>query len=91
MKIKLLKKVRQRYQILFFPKYFKYYDTCYTGDCMVLIDKRNSWRTMIIQLKQSDTTKEQATQELLKRLKGWIHIDYASKKKSSVGENIWYK
>jgi len=91
MKTKLLKKVRQRYQVLFFPKYFKYYDTYYSGDCMVLVDNRNSWRTLIIQLKQSDTTKEQAEQELLKKLKGWIRVDYGSKKKSSVGERIWYK
>lgn len=85
MKTDLLKKVRKRYDISYYPNGY------YTGNHFVpgphvrLTDSKDKWRTL--SMKGED--KDESFEILYNILKEWIQKDYPSKKKISK-EKLWH-
>lgn len=101
MKTKLLKKIRQRYVITYYPREIKLYSSIFRGQCMTMWDKKEEYRFVGIEIgetrtfvhfQQSALTKEEAKKILLKRMIDWIRTDYSHtyKKKKQNVELIWY-
>jgi len=89
MKVKLLKKVRQRYSITHYPNGL-YLDTeFYNGPQTLLEDNTNDWK-----VKMSSLPKEDAYKVLYTIMRNWIQKDYGPSKgrlKKLTAENLWYK
>lgn len=103
MRVKLLKKVRKRYVIRYFPKQFRIGEDIFAGQCMVLTDNENQYAIYGVEIcefenyqrfcNQSATTKEQAKGILLDKLAEWIAKDYKrtrTRKTKQVVEIVWY-
>ena len=89
MKVKLLKKIRKRYSIVYYPNGVYLYDDFFEGPITVLYDSENEYRTKI-----SSSDKQKAYKELYTMLLKWIEKDYGpfkSKKKKITSETLWYK
>lgn len=89
MKVKLLKKIRKRYSIVYYPNGVYLYDDFFKGPLTVLYDNENEYRTKI-----SSLDKQKAYKELYTMLLKWIEKDYGpfkSKKKKITSETLWYK
>ena len=89
MKVKLLKKVRKRYVITYYPKGVALYDNWHEGPLMVLKDTNNSWRTIAWE----HDTKEELFNHAFERLKIWITRDYKKdykRNKKVISEKLWY-
>ena len=89
MKVKLLKKIRKRYSIVYYPNGVYLYDDFFEGPITVLYDSENEYRTKI-----SSLDKQKAYKELYTMLLKWIEKDYGpfkSKKKKITSETLWYK
>lgn len=89
MKVKLLKKVRQRYSITHYPNGL-YLDTdFYNGPQTLLEDNSNGWR-----MKLSSLPKEEAYKALYIIMRNWIQKDYGPSKgrlNKLTSEQLWYK
>lgn len=89
MKVKLLRKVRQRYLITHYPNGVLLYKTFYEGPITLLTDKADSWR-----LKSSFLPKNRAYTELCKHMIGWIRNDYPQQSRNRQtrlkSEVLWY-
>ena len=89
MKVKLLKKIRKRYSIIYYPNGVYIDNDFYKGPLTVLYDKQNEYRTKI-----SSSHKQQAYKELYSLLIKWIDKDYSKyrkRKKNIIEETLWYK
>lgn len=89
MKVKLLKKIRKRYSIVYYPNGFYLYEDFFKGPITVLYDNTNEYRTKV-----SSSVKWKAYEELYSMLLKWIEKDYGpfkSKKKKITSETLWYK
>lgn len=89
MKVKLLKKIRKRYQIVYYPNGVYFYDDFFEGPLTVLYDSENEYRTKV-----SSIVKWKAYKELHTMLMKWIEKDYGpfnSKKRKITSETLWYK
>lgn len=89
MKVKLLKKIRKRYSIVYYPNGVYLYDDFFKGPLTVLYDNENDYRAKI-----SSSDKQKAYKELYTMLLKWIEKDYGpfkSKKKKITSETLWYK
>jgi hypothetical protein len=88
MKVKLLRKVRQRYSITHYPNGV-YLDTFfYDGPQTLLVDNYNDWR-----IKVSALPKKDAYKVLYKDMRDWIQKDYGPSKarlKKLTSEQLWY-
>lgn len=88
MKVKLLRKVRQRYSITHYPNGL-YLDTdFYNGPQTLLVDNNNDWRMTTSQL-----PKKEAYNLLYGRMLNWIQKDYGPSKgrlKKLTAEQLWY-
>jgi hypothetical protein len=90
MKVKLLKKIRKRYNMTHYPNGVFISNKFYNGPITILTDNNNSFR---FQLK-IDLPPNLAYKELYPRLISWIESDYGpfkSKQKKITSEKIWYK
>lgn len=91
MKTKLLKKIRKRYTIVYYPKEYIRWDKKYKGECMVLYDKQETYRTLVVDIIKIDDpkvynynmlsnhfvrNKEDAKNYLIFKLTDWIISDY---------------
>lgn len=101
MKTKLLKKVRKRYTITYYPKQISLYGEVFKGECMVLRDTVNDYRCVEIcnpenfqkWFSHRSPTKEDAKEYLLNQLLYWIKKDYKEyriRKPNQNVEIIWY-
>lgn len=89
MKVKLLKKIRKRYSIIYYPNGVYLDNDFYDGPITLLYDKQNDYRTKI-----SSAHKEQAYGLLYEMLLKWIEKDYSKyrkRKKNIIEEILWYK
>lgn len=89
MKVKLLKKVRERYSITHYPNGVYIYGGFFKGPITMLIDGENKYRWHT-----SKMVKEEAYEKLYKLLLIWIEDDYGpskSKTKIITSEELWYK
>jgi hypothetical protein len=89
MKVKLLKKIRKRYSIIYYPNGVYLDNDFYDGPITVLYDTQNDYRTKI-----SSAHKEQAYGLLYGMLLKWIKKDYSKyrkRKKNIIEEILWYK
>lgn len=89
MKVKLLKKIRKRYSIVYYPNGLYLYEDFFKGPITVLYDNTNEYRTKI-----SCSHKQQAYGELYTLLIKWIDKDYTKyrkRKKNITSEILWYK
>ena len=89
MKVKLLKKIRKRYSIVYYPNGTYFDEDFYKGPITVLYDEQNTYRTKI-----SSSYKEQAYRELYTLLINWIDKDYSKyrkRNKNITQEILWYK
>ena len=89
MKVKLLKKIRKRYSIIYYPNGVYLDNDFYDGPITLLYDTQNYYRTKI-----SNAHKEQAYRELYGMLLRWIEKDYSKyrkRKKKITSEILWYK
>ena len=89
MKVKLLKKIRKRYSIAYYPKGVYLYGDFVKGPVTLLEDRNDSWRW-----KMSDKVKEQAYKQLYDILIRWIEQDYGPSKNKKIkitSEQLWYK
>jgi hypothetical protein len=91
MKVKLLKKIRKRYDMTHYPNGVFISNKFYNGPITILTDNNNSFR---FQLK-IDLPPNLAYKELYPRLISWIESDYgpfkSSKQRKITSEKIWYK
>lgn len=87
MKVKLLKKIRRRYQIIHYPNGGYFHKIWYEGPLTCLIDTYDSWRMQI-----SNENKDLAYILLRNHLMTWIENDYkiSRKRKNSKKEILWY-
>lgn len=103
MKIKLLKKVRKRYVIQYYPKEINFLNETFRGQCMVFFDNNDNYRLSGVEICTPDKyqnyfhkhkpTKEEAKAYLIEYLMEYIRKDYryAKKRKSKqIIENVWY-
>jgi len=89
MKVKLLKKIRKRYSIVYYPNGVYFYDEFFEGPLTVLYDSENEYRT-----KTSSVAKQEGYKQLYTLLLKWIEKDYGpskSKKAKITSETLWYK
>lgn len=89
MKVKLLKKIRKRYSIIYYPNGVYFYDDFFEGPITVLYDSESEYRTTL-----STLEKPKAYQKLYSTLLKWIEKDYGpfkNKKKKIISETLWYK
>ena len=88
MKTKLLKKVRSRYSITYYPKGVIIGNTFLEGPITALGDSKDSWR-----IKYTFLPKQEAYVELYSVLVKWIRKDYSPymKSKPGISEQLWYK
>lgn len=90
MKVKLLKIIRKRYSIVYYPNGFYVDDSFIKGPITAIFDKANEYRTVTSGLEKSQAYNELYSKILLK----WIEKDYGpfkSKKKKITSETLWYK
>ena len=80
MKVRLLKKVRKRYEIVYHPHGTILYDRFWDGPIWTLEDSHNSWRTMLASLNLNDNLTPE--EYLFQRLLEWIRRDYKYTRKS---------
>jgi hypothetical protein len=88
MKVKLLKKIRKRYSIVYYPNGVYLYSEFVKGPLTMLTDNGDSWRC-----KLSSSTKSEAYDQLYKHMLHWIEQDYGkfrSKKTKITSEVLWY-
>ena len=88
MKVKLLKKIRKRYDIKYHENGVIVDSEFIQGPIMVLYDNHNVWR-----LKASFLDKDKAYQELYNTLLKWIQSDYGnfkSKQRKITTEKLWW-
>ena len=104
MKVKLLKKIRKRYKIVYYQKQINVYRETFKGQCMILRDTNNDYRSVIgveICLPTNSQkfwdyvqpTKEEAKAFLMAKLVKWIANDYKkyrTRKVKQTIETIWY-
>lgn len=88
MKIKLLKKIRKRYDIIHYPNGLYLWGDFQEGAITILSDNQSSYRYRL-----STKDKSQAYEDLYKILLNWIEKDYGqlrSKKSKIKKEKLWY-
>lgn len=100
MKTKLLKKVRKRYVVTYYPREIKLFDSIYRGQCMVLWDRKEDHRLTGVEIgikydnffELRAATKEEARRILMDKIISWVKRDYpyAYKRKKQNVELIWY-
>ncbi len=103
MKTKLLKKVRKRYQITYYPKQITLWDKTFKGESMLIEDKHERYSLRGVEICPPDKyqkfldfhqpTKEDAKNFLLGVLMKWIKEDYKHTKKRKIEQKveiIWY-
>ena len=93
MKVKLLKKVRKRFEIRYFPKGFIRLGIYFKGESIKLYDNENSFMDTRF-LIEGSYTKEMALDKCMKTLLRHLRKDYSkySRKHKQVTSNkIWYK
>ena len=90
MKTKLLKKVRKRYSITYYPKGANFFGHVFTKPVTILTDADDEWRSELLH-----GGKPEAFEGLHQILVRWIKKDYAttkSKKSQKLpSEQLWYK
>ncbi len=87
MKIKLLKKIRKRYSIIYYPNGKYFWSGFFDKPVTVLDDRTDKWRW-----KASDKPKEDARKELYEKLVQWIREDYSHLRKNKITEEkLWWK
>lgn len=89
MKVKLLRKIRKRYDITHYPNGLYLFGSFEQGPITILNDNQDSWR-----ITYSNKDKKQAYDYLYKTLLIWIETDYGkfrSKKSKIKTEKLWYK
>lgn len=87
MKTDLLKKVRKRYDISYYPNGYHVGSRFVSGPHMRLTDKKDQWRT----LSMRGEDKDESFKILYDILKDWIQRDYSNKrKKKIVKEKLWH-
>lgn len=95
MKTKLLRKVRKRYSIVYYPNGFKtHMDTIYS-ECVVLNDSKCSFNARMTVFQMTRFTKEEAFSILRIKLIKWIRNDYdhlgiRKNKLRKIKEKLWY-
>lgn len=103
MKVKLLKKIRKRYVILYYPKEITIFDETFKGECMILDDLDSEYNITGVEICEPSTqqefwrygarTKEEARVFLMAKLVKWIANDYKkyrTRKVKQTIETIWY-
>lgn len=89
MKVKLLKKIRRRYSITYYPNGRFICGDFYNGPITTLEDSDDSWR-----LTSSSLEKDMAYGYLYGVMQTWIQRDYGifkSRKHKITSEQLWYK
>lgn len=89
MKVKLLRKIRKRYDITHYPNGLYLWGDFQEGAITILSDNQNSWRYMV-----STKDKKEAYEYFYKMLLVWIERDYGnlrSKRSKIVEEKLWWK
>jgi hypothetical protein len=90
MKTKLLKKVRKRYSINYYPKGVYLYGNFEKGPITILQDNHNQWRGWY----SNSSDKQKALDGLMDELKKWILSDYKHtrkiKKEKIIVEKLWH-
>ena len=104
MKTRLLKKIRKRYKIKYYPNHLYWWGNVYYGEFVILHDNNNGYRKCVIEIKSditditdsrgfnSEKSKNDAKKIFMDTLSKWIKNDYAhiKKNKKQKIENIWY-
>lgn len=89
MKVKLLKKIRKRYSIIYYPDGGYWGWDWVEGSWAQLLDNQDSYRGRI-----AHGTKEETYNVLYDWLKYWIKKDYgvtSRKRKNYKSERLWHK
>lgn len=89
MKVKLLKKIRKRYEITHYPNGVFISGDFYNGPITILKDNQNSFRFEPV----THFSPQQAYRELYPKLIRWIEKDYGpfrSKTSKITQEKVWY-
>lgn len=101
MKIKLLKKVRRRYKIVYYPTGTYIFGNYIDKELMLLFDNKEERCAVGVLITPTEgpthlfsvqKSKQEAKDFLMKRLLDWIKIDYDhTKQRKQTSELIWYK
>ena len=83
MRTKLLKKIRKRYRITYYPKEIYLFNEKWKGPIWLLEDAHNSWRSHLIGNENQDP--ENA---LLDKLQDWIKKDYFYARKRKTQQKV---
>ncbi len=92
MKVKLLKKIRKRYEIKYWPNGLFIDGDYYSGPIMRLVDLNSMFRECTYRIAEP-LSKEEAYNLLYERLLTWIQQEYGtfkSRRRKITSEKLWY-